>query len=116
MDNKKSPKHWIPCEDHLGNIFPSKAAMLRHYNIPDVSYRYRINKLKWSLEKTLTTPTIDSDLAGAMECKDHLGNKFISKRAMCDYWRIPRHIFFRRMADNWDLERALTTPLKYNEE
>lgn len=104
----------IKCTDHLGQEFPSLAAMLRHWDVPDISYRYRRNKLGWDLEKTLTTKTMNSDDAGCHECTDHLGQTFKSKRAMCDHWRIPRHIYFRRISEGWSVEDALTKPLKYN--
>ena len=98
----------IKCTDHLGQEFPSLAAMLRHWDVPNVSYRYRRNKLGWDLEKTLTTKTMNSDDAGCHECTDHLGQTFKSKRAMCDHWRIPRHIYFRRISEGWSVEDALT--------
>lgn len=100
-----------PVTDHLGNTFPSKTAMLRHYGIPEISFKYRLSK-GWSLEKTLTTPLSDSKLATAIPCEDHLGNKFESKKEMCDFWHVPRALFFRRIrTPGWDLERALTQPI-----
>ena len=100
------------CVDHLGNEYPSLAAMLRTYGIPDISYRYRLKEKHWSLEKTLTTPIQDMLKTTAIKCKDHLGNEFASKRDMCDYWRIPRNTFFNRIRSGWDIESALTTPIK----
>jgi len=102
----------IPATDHLGITYPSLTAMLKKYNISDVSYKYRLNK-GWSLEKTLTTPTMSAAECGSHICKDHLGNEFKSKKDMCDYWRIPRHIFFRRISEGKTLEEALTTPIVY---
>lgn len=105
---KRSPQ---PCKDHLGNEFPSKEAMLRHYGIPKISLDYRLSK-GWSLEKALTTPKGDTRFTTAMECEDHLGNKFKSKKDMCEYWHVPRALFFRRIkTPGWDLERALTQPI-----
>ena len=98
----------IECTDHLGQKFPSLAAMLRYWNVPDASYRYRMRKLGWDLEKTLTTKTINTDDAGCHECADHLGQTFRSKKDMCDHWRMPRHIYFRRIKEGWSIEEALT--------
>lgn len=101
----------IKCVDHLGNEFPSRTAMLKHYGLSDVAYLYRLNKMGWSLEKTLTTPP-DPGHATAVKCTDHLGNEFASKNDMCSYWNIPRTMFFRRLRDGWTQEQALTTPPK----
>lgn len=97
----------LPCTDHLGNNWPSRAAMLRHYGISGTVYDYRFNVKNWTLEKTLTTPIIDTDLAGAHACKDHLGNEFPSKKAMCEYWHVPRNVFFSRLRAGKTLEEAL---------
>ena len=43
------------CYDHLGNKFPSVAAMCKHYNIARPSFDSRIKK-HWPLEKALTVP------------------------------------------------------------
>lgn len=101
-----------PHKDHLGNTYPSKNALVRAYNISTTIYDYRINHLKWSLEKTLTTPPQDTLRTTAIKCRDHLGNEFESKKAMCEYWHIPRAIYFQRIKAGWDLEKALTTKLE----
>ena len=44
------------CKDHKGNEFASVAAMCDFWNISPFVYYKRINKLKWSIEKALTTP------------------------------------------------------------
>ena len=44
------------CKDHKGHEFTSVAAMCDFWNISPFVYYKRINKLKWSIEKTLTTP------------------------------------------------------------
>lgn len=49
----KMNKH--ECYDHLGNKFPSVAAMCKHYNIARPSFDTRI-KNHWPLEKALTAP------------------------------------------------------------
>lgn len=101
-----------PVKDHLGNEYPSMSEMLRNYNINYSAYKYRLEKLKMSQKDALTSPHTDMK-STAITCTDHLGNTFPSKAAMCDYWRLPRTIFFRRIRDGWSLEKALTEPLKY---
>lgn len=101
----------IPCVDHLGNKYESRAEMLRVYNISDVAFLHRLNKLHWSLEKTLTEPK-NQYKSTAIKCTDHLGNEFQSKEEMAAYWNIPRPTFFRRIRDGWSLEDALTKPIK----
>lgn len=112
MDGKQ-PKPYpaaVPCEDHLGNAYPSKAAMLRAYGLHDTTFDYRIGS-GMTLEEALTTPKRDTRHTNDSPCEDHLGNGFPSKRAMCDHWRIPRNTYFRRIRDGWSLERALTEPV-----
>lgn len=105
-----SPK-CIPCTDHLGNTYVSRASMLQKYGISDVAFDYRLNKLGWSLEKTLTEPAA-CHLSTAIACTDHLGNEFPTKAAMAAHWGIPRATFFRRQRDGWDLEKSLTEPIR----
>lgn len=44
--------------------------------------------------------------------KDHLGNEFISKNAMCGHYGIPASTFRNRLLRGWTLEQALTVPTK----
>ena len=44
------------CKDHKGQEFASVAAMCDFWNISPFVFYKRKNKLKWSMEKTLTTP------------------------------------------------------------
>lgn len=101
-----------PCYDHLGNQFSSEKQMLKVYNINSVAFHYRLEKLNMSLEEALTSPKRDR-LSTAIECTDHLGNTFESKVAMCDYWHIPRPVYFRRIRDGWTLEKTLTQPIAH---
>lgn len=96
-----------PCKDHLGNEYPSNAHMFRKYGINYTIWKYRHITKGWTLEKTLTTPVSDPDLAGAHVCRDHLGNTFRSKKDMCDYWRIPRNVFFARQKKKLSLAQCL---------
>lgn len=43
------------CYDHLGNKYPSKKAMVQHYDMRYSTYMSRICQ-GWSIEKALTTP------------------------------------------------------------
>lgn len=96
-----------PCKDHLGNEYPSCSEMFRAYGINYTIWKYRHVTKGWTLEETLTTPVSDPDLAGAHECRDHLGNVFQSKKAMCDYWRVPRNVFFARQKQGLDMAQCL---------
>jgi hypothetical protein len=107
MSNRKN----IPCEDHLGNHYDSLSAMLRHYELDYSAFLYRREKLGMSLEEALTAPKMNKK-STAIPCEDHLGNHFNSKVEMCDYWRIPRNVYFRRIRDGWTQKDALTTPVK----
>ena len=49
------------------------------------------------------------------KCKDHTGKVFDSIKEMCDFWNIPPETFNRRIkVYGYSLEKALTTPLRYN--
>ena len=98
--SKKEMKHVpkkIPCEDHLGNEFPSINAMCKHYGIKPATLYTRMNKNHMSLKKALTKPqTI---------YKDHLGNEFPSKTAMCEHYGVTCTTFDNRI--NSSIEEAL---------
>lgn len=41
---------------------------------------------------------------------DHKGNKFPSRKKMCDYWKVSYEAFQKRIKNGWTLEQALTLP------
>ena len=84
----------IPCKDHMGNEFPSKTAMCKHYGISTTSFEKRMNEMHMSLEETLTTP-VRKQKTGS--CKDHLGNEFPNKKAMCEHYGISESTFSDRI-------------------
>lgn len=90
-----------PCTDHVGNKFPSIAAMCEHWGADSYICRSRINS-GWSIEKALTTPD------NLRACVDHLGNEFHSKAAMCKHYNIDRTTYNGRIANGWSVEEALT--------
>lgn len=46
----------IPCEDHLGNKFPSRRAMAAHYGLIFETFRRRVVCDHMTIEQALTTP------------------------------------------------------------
>lgn len=97
-------------KDHLGNEFPSLKAMADYWNIPDSTLHNRLYNLKLPIEQALTLTNEEvSSLRRA--CKDHLGNVYESKKAMCEAYNIDRQVFFGRMGMGWSLEDALTKPI-----
>ena len=100
----------IPCKDHLGNEFPSKTAMYKHYGISKDIFIKRIKEKKMSLKEALTTP-VEKKYNGP--CKDHLGNEFPNQKAMCEHYGIIYDTFKnRKYKKHMSLEEALTTPLE----
>ena len=98
------------CKDHLGNVFPSKKAMYKYYDISKDIVNKRIKEKKMSLKEALTTP-IEKKYNG--HCKDHLGNEFPNQKAMCEYYGISVKTFSKRRNEKqMSLEEALTTPLE----
>ena len=122
--------------DHKGIVYPSLLAMLRAYGLFDSTYRYRREKMGWSLEKALTTPA-DQEYAERSRVHkqisrppvgvttetitfdnlyepvvDHKGKQFPNFSCMCaKYGLLPRTVT-TRLNMGWELERALTTPVK----
>lgn len=45
-------------------------------------------------------------------CEDHIGNKFSSVQAMCEYWNIDRGTYEYRKKQGWPTKKALTLPSK----
>ena len=91
----------------MGNEYSSREKMLAHYGLSSTAFQYRLEKMHMSLEEALTSPK-KPDKSTALQCEDHLGNKFVSKAAMCDYWGIRRSVFFLRIKNGWSLEDTLT--------
>jgi hypothetical protein len=85
--------------------------MCRHYGIRTTTFDYRIEKRHMPLKEALTSKDM-SMMSTAIECTDHLGNRFESKVKMCDYWGMPRTIYFRRIRNGWTQEDALTKPIE----
>lgn len=96
------------CHDHLGNEFPSKSALCRHYNISIVLLTNRLDQ-GWSLEKALTTPINPVGNIGSI-CKDHLGNQFNTIKEMCAHYGVSYICFYNRMKRGYGLKTALTAP------
>lgn len=101
------------CKDHLGNEFTSVSKMCEYWNIPTSTYYNRMTHSdNYTLEQALTLPPDNHRNAGD-KCVDHLGNKFNSKKAMCEHWGIDRALYHSRIRLGWSLEDALTKPLDY---
>lgn len=105
------------CTDHKGNQYQSLQDMFRAYDTNYTVYHYRHEVMGWSQKDALETPISDSDMAGAHACMDHLGNEFPSKKAMCEFWHVPRNVFFTRVKAGKSLKECLdpsTTGRKFN--
>ena len=89
------------CKDHLGNEFPSIAAMIDYYGITRKTFDKR-RKKQISLKEILTTPV---EKRKKDSYKDHIGNEFPSKKAMLDYYGVTRTSFDSRIKSS--IEEAL---------
>lgn len=106
---QKQPKNSKPITDHLGNIFPSKQKMCKHWGIPGNTYNLRI-KAGWSVEKALTEPIKKINDMGPKKCTDHLGNTFPSQNAMCRHYGITKDLLQSRLKLGWNLQQILEHP------
>lgn len=95
----------MPIKDHLGNEFPSIAAMASFHGITYKTLQERLKKM--SVKDAIETPVAKSTKG---PCKDHLGNTYKSKAAMCKAYGIEKSVFFGRINLGWTLEKALTMP------
>lgn len=101
--------------DHMGNIFNSQKEMCEYWNVDRNSFDKRLQS-GWSVEKALTTPTkkYKKKHFERNAIIDHEGNKFNSQKEMCEYWKIDKDAFSKRLDSGWTLEDALTKPKGYN--
>ena len=92
--------------DENGRRYSSLSAMCRER---DLNY--------FAVRKRMIT-NVDKSLLFAQQnlhnipCKDHLGNEFPTKKAMCAHWGINAVTFSSRWNNGWTLEEALTAPTK----
>jgi lambda repressor-like predicted transcriptional regulator len=86
--------------------------MARAYGLSSVMLSKRLNQYGWDLKKALTTPVEDEPDALRIKCVDHLGNKYRSITALSKAYGIPYAALQRRLRHGWDLEKALTKPVK----
>lgn len=102
--------HAIVSIDHQGNVFETRKAMCDFWGISQTLFSQRINK-GWSIERSLTEPVHRIKMTA---CVDHVGNRFGSIRAMCDYWGINYNNFNTRRRLGWSLKDILETPVHTN--
>lgn len=93
--------------DHMGNRFKSLRKMVQYWNLSLPAFQHRIES-GWSLKDALETPVYTRH-ALAKVCKDHLGNEYPSKLAMCRHYGISVSKFRSRVKRGVSLEIALTT-------
>lgn len=95
-----------PATDHLGQTFPSKDAMCKHYGLRTSSFDSRIRN-GWDLKAALTKPI--GLRQNFNNYTDHEGNTFQSLSAMADYWGIPSSTLQRRIVTaKMPIKKALT--------
>ena len=114
-DNAKAckikPKNGQYIYDHLGNQYMSISEMAEHYGITEKIYHGRRHGMKWSLEKTLTTPII-TQAKNSQQVTDHTGVTWPSISEMARHWGIKQNTYRARIKQGWSVEQALTTPCK----
>ena len=81
---KVEKQEWV---DHKGNHYPSLNAMCKQYGITHHTFKTRVDKLGWSIEKALTTKKI----INSIEISDMYGHTFPSLKDMAHYYHIPEY-------------------------
>lgn len=95
-------------KDHKGQQFKSTEDMVKHYGITRTAYNQRLRKLKWSLEKTLTTPVRNRRKV----IEDHKGNTYQTIDELAGTYGITKGVYWARLKLGWSLEKTLTTPIQ----
>lgn len=94
--------------DHKGQQFKTTEDMVKHYGITRTAYNQRLRKLKWSLEKTLTTPVRER----RQVIEDHKGNTYKTIDELAETYGITKGVYWARLKLGWSLEKTLTTPIQ----
>lgn len=94
--------------DHKGQQFKTTEDMVKHYGITRTAYNQRLRKLKWSLEKTLTTPVRNRRKV----IEDHKGNTYQTIDELSETYGITKGVYWARLKLGWSLEKTLTTPIQ----
>lgn len=92
----------IEVQDHLGNTFPSIAAMCRAYGLHERANYYHRIKHGWSLEKTLTMPVIQAKFPVVYN-----GRTYESYNAFTRATGVSRRSLLRRKAMGFNADEAV---------
>ncbi len=90
------------CKDHLGNEFSSIAAMCRYWNINTSIYNNRM-RMKWSLEKTLTTP-----IKTCRSVIDDKGIEYKSIKELAKAYNLTEATIYYRLQKGWDIKDVIS--------
>lgn len=94
--------------DHLGVVYQTVEDMCKAWNVTLNNYHIRKSR-GYSLEECLTgIKNIIRDKS-RYEVEDHLGNKFESKRKMCEYYNIAYYTYLDRLRRGLSMEESLTS-------
>ena len=106
--SRPSAPHRHRCKDHTGREFGSIKEMCKAWGIDYATYNNRRYKMKWTLERTLTSPMV-----GFSHPKDHKGIEYTSIQAMCRAYNISVPTYHTRLLQNMTQKEALETPTAY---
>ena len=106
-------KEWMnynePCRDHQGKEYANYKEMAEAYGLTRQNLIQRLYG-GMNLEEALTKPAGKGKVKA---CTDHLGKEYHSFPAMAKAYGLTSEMLSRRLKlYGWDLERALTTPVK----
>lgn len=92
-------------QDHLGNQYESLNQMCKTYGITHHTFYTRLNRLGWTLEKSLTTPQV----INSTECTDNMGHIFPTLADMSHYYHIPAYKLQGKSLSDEELQKCLTS-------
>lgn len=95
------------CRDHKGIEYKSINDMCKAYNITRHTYSTRVNKLKWSVKKALTTPNV----IYAKPCTDYMNRIFPTKSDMAHFYALPDYAFTGKTITLEHFKKVITNRL-----
>lgn len=99
----------ICIRDHKGKAYKSIRELAKDYGIPYHTLKKRLYKLNWGIQRALETPV---EYRKVNTIKDHKGNEYKSIGQLAKAYGLSYNVLNSRLSSGWDIERALTTPVK----
>lgn len=92
-------------------VYSSISSACKDNNIDPQTYTYRLQQ-GLSVEDALSPERLRMREALGKQCEDHLGNKYIQTKQMCDHYGIQLQTYMKRIQRGYSVKDALETPVR----